>query len=152
MKTVALLFFAIALGYSAPITEPTEHKYEHRLLKDIMDDVTELLKEIHHKGFINNVCLIFQPEEFCIAEKILSDINSTQNGIPEKIRKINRVLKQYNMFNPTNCTVTKNEDEEQLRVLLQDLGCCAQDKYSHWNHKRANKTLINNNLAVHLNG
>uniref|UniRef100_A0A3P8ZA75 Interleukin-4 n=1 Tax=Esox lucius TaxID=8010 RepID=A0A3P8ZA75_ESOLU len=132
MKTVALLFFAFVLVYTAPTQND-----EYHILRNIINNVSKLLEDPEHKAIINNVCLQFQPEDFCIAEEILSKMNSTKYVIPENILKIDRLLIQYNKFHPTNCTVTLNKDEEQLRDLLKDLGCCAQFKYSRLNHKRA---------------
>uniref|UniRef100_A0AAY5K8E9 Interleukin n=1 Tax=Esox lucius TaxID=8010 RepID=A0AAY5K8E9_ESOLU len=137
MKTVALLFFAFELVYTAPTQD------EHHLLKRIMDTVNDLLKtgpeeflsSIVPHQFDRERCGRKGPEDFCIAEKILTDINYTKYGIPEN-REIHRFLIQYNKFHPNNCTVDKDEEEEQLRALLEDLYCCAQVKYSRRNHKR----------------
>uniref|UniRef100_A0AAY5LDL1 Uncharacterized protein n=1 Tax=Esox lucius TaxID=8010 RepID=A0AAY5LDL1_ESOLU len=134
MKTVALLFFAFVLVYTAPTQND-----EYHILRNIINNVSKLLEDpevgiLHDHPFylVRN-----KPEDFCIAEEILSKINSTKYVIPENILNIGRLLIQYNQFHQTNCTVTLNKDEEQLRDLLKDLGCCAQFKYSRLNHKRA---------------
>uniref|UniRef100_A0A3P9ANT7 Uncharacterized protein n=1 Tax=Esox lucius TaxID=8010 RepID=A0A3P9ANT7_ESOLU len=137
MKTVALLFFAFVLVYTAPTQND-----EYHILRNIINNVFvyKYCKKndiMVPSGFDKSHCISTGPEDFCIAEEILSKMNSTKYVIPENILKIDRLLIQYNKFHPTNCTVTLNKDEEQLRDLLKDLGCCAQFKYSRLNHKRA---------------
>uniref|UniRef100_A0AAY5KN08 Interleukin-4 n=1 Tax=Esox lucius TaxID=8010 RepID=A0AAY5KN08_ESOLU len=146
MKTVALLFFAFVLVYTAPTQND-----EYHILRNIINNVSKLLEDPEKlsgimvpSGFDKSRCISTRPEDFCIAEEILSKINSTKYVIPENILNIGRLLIQYNQFHQTNCTVTLNKDEEQLRDLLKDLGCCAQFKYSRLNHKRAQRSADNN--------
>ncbi|KAK6298015.1 hypothetical protein J4Q44_G00310700 [Coregonus suidteri] len=98
-----------------------------------------LLDSLVPAGFDQDRCRANGPEDFCIAEKILSDINYKQYGIKD-ILIISRVLKQYNKFHPSKCTVKENDDEEQLHDLLTNLYNCAQVIYSRHHpaahHKR----------------
>ncbi|XP_045573838.1 uncharacterized protein [Salmo salar] len=136
MKTLALLFsFAFVLVFTAP----TKTSDEHHLLRRIMikanktrDEGPEALLDSLVPAQFNQVrCKEHGPKDFCIAEKILSNINEEQYGTSDNnIGTISRELKQYNMLHPSNCTVKNNVDEEQLRALLMNLYDCAQIIYA----------------------
>ncbi|KAM9412984.1 uncharacterized protein ACWYII_025048 [Salvelinus alpinus] len=135
MKTVALLFsFTFALVFTT-VTDET-HLLDTLIceVKKILNggpELQALLDRLVPAGFDQDRCRANGPEDFCIAETILSAISHTQHRIPlNNISKISRVLKQYNKFHLTNCTVKENDDEEQLRSLLTNLKKCAQVIYS----------------------
>uniref|UniRef100_A0A4W5RFF1 Interleukin n=1 Tax=Hucho hucho TaxID=62062 RepID=A0A4W5RFF1_9TELE len=131
MKTVALLFsFAFVLVFTAPTDESIQlHtiSYEANKILNGGLEFQALLDSLVPAGFNQDRCRADGPEDFCIAETILSAISHTQFGIPlNTLSKIRRVLNQYNKFHPTNCTVKENDDEEQLHDLLTNLCICSQ--------------------------
>ncbi|XP_045580154.1 uncharacterized protein [Salmo salar] len=147
MKTVTLLFsFAFVLVFTAPTDET-------HLLLTIIDEANKILNgglefqalvdSLVPAGFDQDRCRENGPEDFCIAETILSAINHAQYRSPlNNISKISRVLKLYNKFHPTNCTVKENGDEEQLHDLLTNLFNCAQAIYSCPSPCRSSQTTL----------
>ncbi|KAJ8015023.1 hypothetical protein DPEC_G00021840 [Dallia pectoralis] len=150
MKAIALLFFELALVYTASIS-PTSQKTEPQLLQDIMENVRKILNDSKfqslldsfvHKVLDTHQCIRNGAEDFCRAEKILSGVNLKKFGISENEWHIARLLKQYNKFHVTNCTGSHNGNEERLTVLMMDLSLCAQYKYAYL-HPRSQRSADN---------
>ncbi|KAM9513676.1 uncharacterized protein ACWYII_047014 [Salvelinus alpinus] len=134
MKTLALLFsFAFVLVFTAPTKTSEELHLLQRIMKEanktLNEDPEALLDHLVPAEFNEDRCRLHGPKYFCIAKKILSNINKMQFGTPDNIETISRVLEQYNKLHTFNCTVV-NGDEEQLRALLKKLYNCAQAIYA----------------------
>ncbi|KAJ8015024.1 hypothetical protein DPEC_G00021850 [Dallia pectoralis] len=143
MKPVTLLLLAFVLVYTASTKNDDRSR-----LKEIIDNVrmlleksTKFLNEMVPNEFDKIRCSKNGPQDFCIAEEILSGINYTQYGITNTEWRIVRILQQYRTNHSANCTVKQDEDEQQLSDLLKNLGCCAQSKYRH--HKRSRRSADN---------
>ncbi|KAM9513674.1 uncharacterized protein ACWYII_047012 isoform 2-T2 [Salvelinus alpinus] len=147
MKTLALLFsFAFVLVFTAPTKTSDEINLLQRIMKEanktLNEDPEALLDHLVPAEFNQDRCRLHGPQDFCIAKKILSNINKMQFGTPNNIKTISRVLEQYNTFHPFNCTVKKNWDEEQLRTLLMNLYNCAQAIYARPHPVTHHKTTL----------
>uniref|UniRef100_A0A8C7F4Z3 Interleukin-4 n=1 Tax=Oncorhynchus kisutch TaxID=8019 RepID=A0A8C7F4Z3_ONCKI len=122
----------IPLAAVLVFTAPTKTPDEIYPLQRIMKEANKTLKE-GPEALLNHLvpAEFNQDRYFCIAETILSNINKTQYGTSDNnVETISRVLEQYNKLHPSNCTMKKNGDEEQLRALLMNLYNCAQAIYS----------------------